>query len=189
VIGHADRAGPLRDYCQRLIMPCERKSVEPIAAMAAPEQTAAQRQSLLHFVGQSPWPDERVLAKVGKMVLPAIKSHWPIEAWVIDAKLTAHRARSKHFKIHELELRPNDLSCTQEIQAGGLYGPAAIVGPVPFGQYEFKSLAGIAMDVINLFMASLSSRGISNPSLQARGEQRRFFYFNNDRDIPRRFPY
>jgi hypothetical protein len=30
----------------------------------------------------------------------------------------------------------------------------------------------------------LSSRGISTPSLQARGEQRRFFYFNNDRDIP-----
>jgi hypothetical protein len=33
-------------------------------------------------------------------------------------------------------------------------------------------------------MALLSSRGISTPSLQARGEQRRFFYFNNDRDIP-----
>ena len=30
----------------------------------------------------------------------------------------------------------------------------------------------------------LSSRGISTPSLQAQGEQRRFFYFNNDRDIP-----
>jgi SRSO17 transposase len=84
VIGHADRAGPLRDYCQGLIMPCERKSVEPIAAMTAPERTAAQHQSLLHFVGQSPWPDERVLAKVGKMVLPAIESHGPIEAWVID---------------------------------------------------------------------------------------------------------
>jgi len=40
------------------------------------------------------------------------------------------------------------------------------------------------VDVISLFMALLSSRGISTPSLQARGEQRRFFYFNNDRDIP-----
>jgi hypothetical protein len=39
--------------------------------------------------------------------------------------------------------------------------------------------------VISLFMALLSSRGISTPSLQARGEQRRFFYFNNDRDIPK----
>jgi SRSO17 transposase len=32
VIGHADRADPLRDYCLGLKMPCERKSVEPMAA-------------------------------------------------------------------------------------------------------------------------------------------------------------
>jgi SRSO17 transposase len=29
VIGHQDREGPLRDYCTGLMMPCERKSVEP----------------------------------------------------------------------------------------------------------------------------------------------------------------
>ena len=52
VIGHADRAGPLRDYCVGLMMPCERKSVEPMAAVTAPERTAAQHQSLLHFVGK-----------------------------------------------------------------------------------------------------------------------------------------
>jgi SRSO17 transposase len=84
VIEHADRASPLRDYCLGLIMPCERKSVEPMAAVTAPERTAAQHQSLLHFVGQSPWSDEKVLAKVGEMVLPAIERHGPIEAWIID---------------------------------------------------------------------------------------------------------
>jgi len=84
VIGHADRADPLRDYCLGLIMPCERKSVEPMAAVTAPDRTAAQHQSLLHFVGQSPWSDEKVLAKVGEMVLPAIERHGPIEAWIID---------------------------------------------------------------------------------------------------------
>jgi SRSO17 transposase len=84
VIGHADRADPLRDYCTGLVMPCERKSVEPMAAITAPERTAAQHQSLLHFVGQSPWSDEKVLAKVGAMVLPAIERHGPIEAWIID---------------------------------------------------------------------------------------------------------
>ena len=52
VIGHADRAGPLRDYCLGLMMPCERKSVEPMAAVTAPGRTAAQHQSLLHFVGK-----------------------------------------------------------------------------------------------------------------------------------------
>lgn len=84
VIGHADRAGPLRDYCLGLMMPSERKSVEPMAAITAPGRTAAQHQSLLHFVGNAAWSDAKVLAKVREMVLPAIERHGPIEAWIID---------------------------------------------------------------------------------------------------------
>src|SRR5256885_2113993 len=84
VIGHRDRAEPLRDYCLGLVMPGERKSVEPIAAITAPARTAAQHQSLLHFVGEGPWSDERVLAKVREMVLSAIERHGPIAAWIID---------------------------------------------------------------------------------------------------------
>jgi SRSO17 transposase len=84
VIGHADRARPLRDYCMGLMMPCERKSVEPMAAVTAPARVAAQHQSLLHFVGEGRWSDEKVLAKVREMVLPEIQRHVPIEAWIID---------------------------------------------------------------------------------------------------------
>jgi len=84
VIGHQDRAGPLRDYCVGLIMPGDRKSVEPMAAMTAPERTAAQHQSLLHFVGQGPWSDEKLLAKVREKVLPEIERQGPVEAWIID---------------------------------------------------------------------------------------------------------
>jgi SRSO17 transposase len=84
VIGHADRARPLRDYCLGLMLPCERKSVEPMAAVTAPERTAAQHQSLLHFVGEGRWSDEMVLGKVREMVLPAIERPGPIEAWIID---------------------------------------------------------------------------------------------------------
>src|ERR1700729_4403745 len=84
VIGHADRAKPLRDYCLGLMMPCERKSVEPMAAITAPGRTAAQHQSLLHFVGQGGWSDAQVLGKVREMVLPRIERHGPIEAWIID---------------------------------------------------------------------------------------------------------
>ena len=65
-------------------MPGERKSVEPMAAITAPHRTAAQHQSLLHFVGQGPWSDADVLAKVREMVLPEIERHGPIEAWIID---------------------------------------------------------------------------------------------------------
>jgi SRSO17 transposase len=84
VVGHADRAGPLEAYCMGLMLPAERKSVEPMAAMTAPTRTAAQHQSLLHFVGQAPWSDQAVLDKVREMVLPSIERHGAIEAWIID---------------------------------------------------------------------------------------------------------
>jgi SRSO17 transposase len=94
VIGHKDRAGPLRDYCVGLIMPGERKSVEPMAALTAPAGTAAQHQSLLHFVGQSPWRDEPVLSKVSETVRPAIERDEPIVAWIVDD--TAFPKKGEH---------------------------------------------------------------------------------------------
>src|SRR5438105_14144932 len=84
VIGHADRVGPLRDYCTGLMLPGERKSVEPMAARTAPARTAAQHQSLLHFVANATWSDEDVLAKVREMVLPAIEKSGTDEARIID---------------------------------------------------------------------------------------------------------
>jgi SRSO17 transposase len=94
VIGHADRQRPLRDYCVGLVMPGERKSVEPMAAVTAPERVAAQHQSLLHFVGKSEWSDEQVLSKVRELVLPAMERHGPIEAWIIDD--TGFAKQGKH---------------------------------------------------------------------------------------------
>jgi SRSO17 transposase len=84
VIGHADRAVPLKDYCAGLLATEGRKSVEPMAAATAPSGVSAQHQKLLHFVASAPWSDERVLAKVRGMVVPAIERHGPIEAWIID---------------------------------------------------------------------------------------------------------
>jgi SRSO17 transposase len=84
VIGHADRTGPLRDYCTGLILPGERKSVEPMAARTAPARVSAQHQSLLHFVSAGGWSDEKVLAKISELVVPAITQYGPIEVWIID---------------------------------------------------------------------------------------------------------
>src|SRR5258708_38116774 len=84
VLGHADRIGPLRDYCTGLLLPGERKSVEPMAAKTAPGRTAAQHQSLLHFVGVATWSDEKGLTKGREMVLPAMERQGPVEAWIID---------------------------------------------------------------------------------------------------------
>ena len=94
VIGHVERTRPLRDYCTGLMLPGERKSVEPMAARTAPARTAAQHQSLLHFVANAAWSDEDVLAKVREMVLPAIEKSGPIEAWIIDD--TSFPKQGKH---------------------------------------------------------------------------------------------
>ena len=84
VIGHADRALPLRDYCAGLLTAEGRKSVELMAAVTAPAQVSVQHQKLLHFVGEGNWSDERLLAKVRELVIPAIERHEPIKAWIID---------------------------------------------------------------------------------------------------------
>jgi SRSO17 transposase len=84
VVGHADRAAPLKDYCLGLLMPGERKSVEPLAAVTSPARVSAQHQSLLHFVGQAPWSDEALLARVRDQVLPVIERQEPVRAWIID---------------------------------------------------------------------------------------------------------
>src|SRR5712691_11084515 len=84
VIGHADRAAPLRDYCVGLLAAEGRKSVEPMAAVTAPAGLSVQHQKLLHFVANAPWSDERVLAKVREMVVPAMERRGRIEAWIID---------------------------------------------------------------------------------------------------------
>jgi SRSO17 transposase len=93
VIGHADREGPLRDYCTGLILPGERKSVEPIAAITSPERVSAQHQSLLHFVSQGCWSDENVMAKVRALVLPQMQRNEPIKAWIIDDTAFAKQGR------------------------------------------------------------------------------------------------
>jgi SRSO17 transposase len=84
VIGHADRVLPLHDYCTGLLLPGERKSVEPMAALTAPARTAPKHQSLLHFVANAPWSDQAVLTKVRQMVLPRIEACGAIEASIVD---------------------------------------------------------------------------------------------------------
>jgi len=94
VIGHRDRTGPFRDYCAGLLAGCERKSVEPLAAITAPARVSAQHQSLLHFVGKAPWSDDAVLGKLREMTLPVLEKHGPVEAWIVDD--TGFPKKGKH---------------------------------------------------------------------------------------------
>jgi SRSO17 transposase len=84
VLGDGRRVGPMTSYCTGLLLPADRKSVEPMAALTAPMRTAAQHQSMLHFVGQGDWSDEAVMERVRAHVLPRITAHGAISAWIID---------------------------------------------------------------------------------------------------------
>src|SRR5579871_371054 len=82
--GHADRATPLKLYCTGLLLPGERKSVEPMAARVAPENVQRVHQSLHHVVADAPWSDEAVLAAVRSYALTAMRQKGPVQAWIVD---------------------------------------------------------------------------------------------------------
>ena len=93
-VGHADRIQPLQSYCTALLLPGERKSVEPLAARIAPDNVRRAHQSLHHFVADAPWSDAAVLAQVRSRVLPAMEKRGPVVAWIVDD--TAFPKKGRH---------------------------------------------------------------------------------------------
>jgi SRSO17 transposase len=67
-----------------LLLPGERKSVEPMAARLDPDHVGRMHQSLHHLVAEAPWDDEVLLDRALDTVLPAMLRQCPIVAWVVD---------------------------------------------------------------------------------------------------------
>jgi len=82
--GHSDREEPIKAYCKGLLLPGERKSVEPMAARLAPDNVRQTHQSLHHIVADSPWEDDVILRRVRGSVLPEMEKKGEVEAWIID---------------------------------------------------------------------------------------------------------
>jgi len=93
-LGHADRVEPFQAYCTGLLLPVERKSVEPMAAQLAPDQVSAKHQSLHHFVAKASWSDDAVMKAIRDYVLPKMQSQGPILAWIVDD--TGFPKKGKH---------------------------------------------------------------------------------------------
>jgi SRSO17 transposase len=83
-LGHADRREPLRGYLTGLVLPGARKSVEPMAALLAPERVRQTPQSLHHLVADAPWDEGPALKAVREYARAAIERRGPIEAWIVD---------------------------------------------------------------------------------------------------------
>ena len=82
--GHADRIVPFKAYCTGLLLPGERKSIEPMAARLDPDHVGRMHQSLHHLVADAPWNDEVLLDRALDTVLPAMLRRDPVVAWVVD---------------------------------------------------------------------------------------------------------
>jgi SRSO17 transposase len=82
--GHQDRYAPLKDYCRGLLLPGERKSIEPMAARLDPARVQPMRQSLHHLVAKAPWSDEALLEQVRTQVLPTLEKQGAVVAWIVD---------------------------------------------------------------------------------------------------------
>ena len=82
--GHVDRAVPLKSYCTGLLLPGERKSIEPMAARLAPDNVRRMHQSLHHVVADAPRSDQFLLGCVRDYVLPVMTKTSPIVAWIVD---------------------------------------------------------------------------------------------------------
>src|SRR5689334_20162871 len=75
VLGHAGREASARAYCTGLLLPGERKTIEPMAARIAPATVQAEHQSMHHVVAKAAWDDAAVLAAVRRSVQPVIERH------------------------------------------------------------------------------------------------------------------
>ena len=102
VLGHADRKERVFDYCTGLLLPGERKSVEPMAARLDPAHVSSLHQALHHFVATAAWSDAAMLTAVREQVLPALRRQGAITAWIIDdtASVTGRWASSPSSKYH-----------------------------------------------------------------------------------------
>src|SRR5712672_1919012 len=183
VIGHADRARPMNDYCAGLLVTEGRRSVEPIAAVTAPDKTSVQHQKLLHFVAEAPWSDEPVLVKVREMVVPlSIANHHaslPIayrlylpEEWAKDA---ARRKKARVPKAITFKTKPEiALEQIRKAYAAGVPRGAALIDASYGSNSALRTgisalgLKYVAAIIPTVKVRRVSDRGASDERLSAK---------------------
>jgi len=75
-MGRSERRESAALYVQGLLMPGQRKSIEPMA-----ERLRVDSQKLQQFISDSPWPDRPVWQAIRREVIPVVE---PLQAWVVD---------------------------------------------------------------------------------------------------------
>ena len=75
-LGRSERRVAAASYVSGLLMPGQRKSIEPMAA-----RLGVDAQRLQQFIADSPWDEEQLWRVIRREVIPHFE---PIEAWIAD---------------------------------------------------------------------------------------------------------
>ena len=128
-LGHADRATPARWYLRGLMLPGERKSVEPMAARVHPQDVGSAHQSMHHLVADSEWSDTALLAAVAREVVPVLSEAEQAPCfWIIDD--TGFRKYGKH-SVGVARQYCGQLGKTENCQVAVSLSLATVEGSVP----------------------------------------------------------
>ena len=83
-LGYADRGAPFQVYCTGLLLPVERKSVEPMAARLAPATLVPNTNPCITLWPRPAASDDTVMRAVRDYVAPEMQRQGPILAWIVD---------------------------------------------------------------------------------------------------------
>jgi SRSO17 transposase len=169
VLGRRERRVAATRYLQGLLLPGERKSIEPMA-----QRLGIDAQGLQQFVADSPWEEGLLWTEIRRRVLPALGV---LEAWIVDETGWLKQGRDSVGVSHQycgaVGKQANCQVCVEiavsdgEIAApaaGRLYLPekwcqdAARRGKagVP-GEISFRTKPQIALDLL----AQMSGEGVA----------------------------
>lgn len=130
-LGHADRATPARWYLRGLMLPGQRKSVEPMAARVHPQDVQSAHQSMHHLVADSEWSDTALLATVAREVVPILSREGQAPCfWIIDD--TSYRKWGKH-SVGVVRQYCGHLGKTENCQVAVSFTLATEEGSLPLG--------------------------------------------------------
>jgi SRSO17 transposase len=128
-LGHADRATPARWYLRGLMLPGQRKSVEPMATRVHPQDVGSAHQSMHHLVADSEWSDTTLLAAVAHEVVPVL-SEEAARFWIVDD--TSFRKYGKH-SVGVARQYCGELGKTENCQVAVSLSLATEKGSLPLG--------------------------------------------------------
>src|SRR6266516_3626929 len=142
-LGRSERRRAATHYVEGLLMPGQRKSIEPLAT-----RLGVDSQSLQQLVTSSPWSDEALWQAIRQQVIPHLE---PLEAWVVDEtgwlKQGQHSVGVSHQYCGAVGKQANcQVSVEVVVRGGGGPGPVAAQHVVPQGRrQDARRRAGAAV--------------------------------------------